>query len=219
MENPDATLGVEFFTDAVENAAKSREAGRPIYDEREFVRIRFPGDNKRELVAPAMEVHFNSGAKAQMTYAERFPGAYAAFKDGLADYVSGTPLSAVAFVTSAQKAELKALNILTVEQLAGLPDSQMRKLGMGGRDMAMKAQDFLKTSQSNGEVERLKEEIAALRAQMQPAPSDDPFAGMEDDDLRNMLTDAGVTPDGRWGRKKLVDELNAIAAKKAKEAA
>ncbi|MCU0905633.1 MAG: hypothetical protein MUE83_17460, partial [Tabrizicola sp.] len=58
--DPDLTLGVEFFMKPVENKAKSKEAGRPIFEDREMVRIAFPGDSKREHVAPAHEMHYVS---------------------------------------------------------------------------------------------------------------------------------------------------------------
>lgn len=216
--NPDATLAVEFFLDAIENGAKSREANRPIFDDVEMVRIRFPGDGKRELVAPAHEMHYVSHAREQMTYAERFRGSYEAFKDGVADFMSGTPLSAVAFLTPSQRSEMKALNILTVEQLAGLPDRDIRRVGMHARDLVEKAKDYLSSSKDSTEIAELRRQLAELQAgqQSQAEPAADPFEGLEDDDLRNMIRDAGHDAP-RGGRAKLVAKLDEIA--KAKEAA
>ena len=67
-------LHVEFFTDAREDKKASRAAGRPIYKDVELVRIKFPGDNKRMLVAPANDPSvMDKGSGRHITYAERFP--------------------------------------------------------------------------------------------------------------------------------------------------
>lgn len=216
-DNPDLSLGVRFYIEPVENPAKSREAGRPIYDEREFVEIGFPADNKRKLVAPAHEMHYVAHAKRQMTYAERFPDVYRAFKDEVAGFVSGTPLSEVGFLTASKKSELKALNVLTVEQLAGLPDASLRKIGMGAREMMEEAQAFLKRASGSAEVDDLKRQIEELKAQMAPKAAVDPFEGFERDDLFNMAQDAGLKPRANATRESLAEML-AEAAKK-KEAA
>lgn len=216
-ENPDMGLGVRFYVKAVEHPRKSKEAGRPIFTNVEYVHIRFPADNKRELHAPAHEMHYVSHAHRQMTYAERFPDVYRAFRDDEADLVHGTPLSELPALTEAQRAEYRAQKIQTVEQLANLPDPAIKRLGMGARVAVDAAQAYLKKADGLGEIARLKAEIDALKARMaQPAKAKDiadEFEGMTDDDLRNMLADAGVEADGRWGRKRLVSELQELAAK------
>lgn len=215
-DNPDMTLGVRFYVEAVENPAKSREAGRPIFEDMEFVEIGFPADNKRKLVAPAHEMHYVSHAKQQMTYAERFPAAYAAFKDEIADFVTGTPLSEVAFLTAAKKSELKALGVVTVEQLAGLPDASIRKIGMGAREMVDNAKAFLSKSASSSEVDELKRQLAELQAQLsgQKPENSDQFEGFERDDLFNMAQDAGLSPRSNATRESLVAMLSDAAKKK-----
>lgn len=213
-QNPDLQLGVEFFTKAVENPQKSAKEGRPIFDDREFVRIRFPADNKRELVAPAHEMHYVSHAREQMTYARRFAASYDAFQNEVEAFVTGTPIALLPGITESRKAELKALNVVTIEQLAGLPDASLRRIGMGARALVEQAQVFLESSQGNAEVEDLKRQIAEMRAQLNPAPSD-PFAGLEDEDLKNMIRDAGAeVPKGRASRATLVAKLQDIAAAK-----
>jgi len=220
MENPDMSLAVEFFVKPIELKAKSREEGRPIYEDREFVRIRFPADNKRELVAPANERHYVSHARQQMTYAERFAASYDAWKKSDAEFISGTPLSELPAITSARREELKAQNIRTVEQMAGITDAGGRKLGMGWREEVDAAKAYLDRASGTAEVAELKRQIAALQKQV-TGPTDekptltDQFEGMDDEDLKNMIRDAGgEVPRGRAGRDKLVAELERIAAEK-----
>ncbi|MFG6591281.1 hypothetical protein [Sulfitobacter sp. 1A12157] len=215
MDNPDLALGVEFFTSAVENPRKTKEAGRPIFEDRECVRIRFPADNKRELVAPAGEMHYVSHAKTQMTYADRFPAAYDAFKKNEAQFVEGTPLSEMPSLTEAKRAELRSQNVQTVEQLANLPDATMKRMGMGSRALVEAAQDYLERATGLGEVAALKARIAELESSQVPeTDSFDEFADLDDEDLRNMLTDAGVKATKGWERKRLVSEARALAKKK-----
>lgn len=223
-QNPDAALAVKFFTKAVENPRKTKAEGRPIFEDREYVSIRFPADNKRELVSPAHDMHFVAHFKDQMTYAERFKPIYDAFKSQLHDEtVAGTPLSEMPSLTEAKRAELRAQNVRTVEQLAGLPDASMRRMGMGARALVDSAKDYLKRAEGTSEVAALRARIAELEARKTPeAPKADiatEFDGLEDDDLRNMLADAGVTTDGRWGRARLVEKLRELAKAKENEAA
>lgn len=224
QQNPDIALGVEFFTKPVEQLAESREKGRPIYKDEEYVRITFPADSKRELVAPAHEMHYVPHAKEQMTYAQRFQGSYEAFAESCEDFIAGTPLVALGGqLTEARIAELKALKINTIEQLAGLPDAARKRIGMGALELQEKAKSFLETAGDVAKTTALENELAELRAQiagMQNTPSEkthapDPFEGLEDDDLKNLIRDSGgEVPRGRASRETLVDALNAIAAEK-----
>lgn len=224
-QNPDATLGVEFFVDAVEHPRKTKEAGRPIYVDREMVRIRFPGDNKKEVVAPAHEMHYNSAARQQMTYAERFRGSYEQFKEHGRVIGSGTPLTEAPFLTAAQRKEAGSQNIHTVEQLAGIDDRVLAKLGVGWRDLKAQAEAFLTAADSTSEVAALRKQIEELQAQLvqepqvaTPQPPGSEFDDFERDDLFNMAVDAGLSPRQNASRESLVTMLTE-AAQKASEAA
>lgn len=218
-DNPDTGLGVEFFTKAVEHPAKTREAGRPIFNDMEYVRISFPGDSKRELVAPASEMHYVSHAKQQMTYAERFAGSYAAFKDSNTEYVSGTPIDELTALTASKKAELKAMKIRTVEQLAGLPDVTIKKIGMGAREMVEQAQAFLAAASGTAEIAELRRQLAELQAAKAAPETSDEFSGFSEEDLKNMIQDAGgEVPRGNAKRETLVARLQEIAAQKTEAA-
>lgn len=222
MDNPDMTLGVEFFVKPVENIRLSKEAGRAIYEDVEYVRIVLPGDSKMERVTRADEMHYVSHERRQMTYAQRFKAAYDAFKDEREDFMHGTPLSAVTFVTPAQREELAEQKVRTVEQLAGLTDRAIGRMGPGWRERVEQAQAFLKRADATAEVDALRAELAEMRRLMAAkpeAPTVDAFEGFERDDLFNMATDAGLNPRANASRESLVALLNEAAAKKAKEAA
>ena len=46
---------VEFYRDAIQNNFKSAEAGRPIFDEKDFVRIQTPGDTRTVITRQSRE--------------------------------------------------------------------------------------------------------------------------------------------------------------------
>lgn len=158
----DKKLMVNFYVRAVQNTFKSAQEGRPIFDEVEFVRIIIPGDTKTLI-----------DTKVNAEHRARFADMYDRFKKGLAQATSGTPLEVWPQMTVGQVAELKAMHISTVEQLADLPDTLAQKI-MGSHQLRQKAQAFLdaaagdaKNSKMAAELEKRDVEIAALKGQMQ----------------------------------------------------
>lgn len=218
----DMKLPVKFFTKPVEDENESRKQGRPIYRDVDHIEIGFPADKNRVFVAPASEVTYVTHYGRAMSYAERFAPIYQRFKEGLGDSVMGTPLAIAKIATPAQMAELSALKITTVEQLAGLPDRNIKALGWYGRELVGKAKAYLEKAQVSPEVLALQEQVAVLTAQLaaQQLPASkgnvtDEFSDFGDEDLANMLTDAGGDPAGK-SRGQIVDGLREIAAAKAK---
>lgn len=188
-------LFIEFFLDAVENQNKSRKEGRPVYDEREFVRIKFVGDPKRIHVAPAHEKFWRDpSTNTWVSYAERYHKHYDAFKTGEAVKGSGTPLEELHFINVAKRAELKALNIHTAEALAQMDGAALARVGMYGRSLKTQAQAYLDSAAKTAPFSKLAEENAALVARIQaleaqmatgkpaaPAVSDDAMADRIED--------------------------------------
>lgn len=231
MIEQDKTLSVRFWLHPRENPVETKKQGRPIYDEIEMVSIVAPGNQKTEFTARASRMHYDSNVGRQWTYAERFAEAYEAFKRGIEDYVHGTPISEAPFLTVGQRAEMRASKIVTVEQLASMSDRDIRSKGMGFRAHVDAAKAYLDTTTGSaalaGEMAELRRQNEELMKRMasveggseekQPAaPSQ--FDAMDVEDLRNMLTDAGIPFDGRWSKEKLVNAAEEAAAK-ASEAA
>lgn len=172
-------LYIEFFSSPEEDKNATREQGRPIFVEKEFVRIKWVGDRLKELVAPADDhcgwARDSLGSdQREKTYKEEFPRHYEAFKKNQDVAGSGTPLSELPFLTNSKRAELKALNIHTAESLAQLDGTPLQRLGMGGRELKNQAQAYLDKAR-DGAVDaklaaqnaRLEDELAKMRAQMQ----------------------------------------------------
>lgn len=147
----DTSLYVEFSTEPVHLVFLSEKEGRAIYEDREFISIQAPGQNKTKSVREVRdEDRF------------RFPRQYAAFKSSAEQNSVGMPLGEWGTLTKAQVLEFKAMHIHTVEQLAALPDSSLS--WMGAREMRNKASEYLKKFDKN-EVENLKKSVEALKEQ------------------------------------------------------
>jgi hypothetical protein len=135
------TAAFEMFPTV--NIAKSKIAGRPIYDEIELCRIYLAGNKQTVGAFPAHDVwnyqkqmtEWGTEERMPVTYAMRFNRQYLEFKSGGKQSFSGTLLTELPFLTSAKRLELKALNIHTAETLASIDSNALKMLGAGGREL------------------------------------------------------------------------------------
>ena len=137
----------QFFTEAVKLEWKSKQEGRPLFEDREFVRIIIPGDRRSMVVEPLNEGH-----------QQRWPREYEAYKAGREAPLEGTPLSEwpVSAMSPARVQELAYFHIRTVEQLAAVNDAQLQGLGMGARELRERAKTWLEVAAKGAApIERL----------------------------------------------------------------
>lgn len=154
----DDKLFVRFWTKPLLNPRKSTDAGRPIYDEVDYITIRTPGNQLSVIESRVI------GTK----YEQRFAKQYAAWKQNRQDTISGTPLEAFPFLMPkiGLIAELKAININTVEQLAGIADTAAQSI-MGGYELRKRAQEWIEsTTGTDAKLAKMEAENEALRQQM-----------------------------------------------------
>lgn len=142
----DQKLLVRFFMDAVQDHAASAEEGRPIFHDRAMVSIIVPG-SRDEYIGPAT-----------VQYQNRFPRHWAMFQQQLEQTVDGTPLEEVPFLTVAQVRELKAINCITLEQLAGLSDTALGR-GMGLRVLRDKAVALVEAAKDAAPITKLQSQL------------------------------------------------------------
>ena len=157
----DSKLYVQFYIRPVMNNFRSSEAGRPIYEEKEYIRIIVPGDSKTTVDCPVDAI-----------FRQRFEKQYEKFKKGQEQAVDGTPLEMWPQMTVGLCAELKSMNVSTVEQLAALDDGKAQRL-MGSYDLRRKAQIFLDAALGEAannkmanELQKRDDEINMLKQQM-----------------------------------------------------
>lgn len=225
MQDPDAAVVALFRNGVVKNEARSAEAGRPIFDDREECVLRYPG-SKNVGVYPATSfshwaVDPHSGEQVKVSYAERFQRQYRQFKEHAIQTKVGTPLTEVLFLTEARRAELRALNIYTVEALAAIDGFELKNLGFNGRELKNRAIEYIEESKTKAPTTQMVAELEALRARntlleednsrlkeyLPPDPHspDADFEGMSLQQLRDYIaTNSGHPPEGAINRRTLI---------------
>jgi hypothetical protein len=153
VHEEDKRLFVQFFMEAVKNETKSAQEGRPIFDEIPHVRIITPGS--RDVMV----------TRAGKQYQQRFPKQWEQFQKQAEQTVNGTPLEQVPFLTVGQIAELKALNVMTLEQLAALSDNVMHRF-MGAQKLKQQASAYLMAAFDSAPIAEMQAELAKRDAEI-----------------------------------------------------
>ena len=180
---PKAPAIPQFFTEAVKLDFKSREAGRPMFEDQHFVRILIPGDRRSVVVEPLNDEH-----KA------RWPREYEAFQKGLEAPVEGTPLKQWPQITASQVQELAYFNIYTVEHMAGVNDAHLQNLGMGARELRDRAKLFLEVAaKGTAPLDRLLSQNERLLAENERLTRELTEANGRANALQQELTHARAT--------------------------
>ena len=167
MSNPqqlsqESNLFVSFYSDAIEIKAESEKLGRPVFRDLPFIKIVVPGDVNNIIERKATDAD-----------KEKFPKAWARFQASEAEGHEGTPLEQWPQMSRSMVKECKYFEIHTVEQLAGLSDINVSRMGMGYMELRNKAKDYLVAAAGTSnetaaaaENQRLKDMIADLQRQM-----------------------------------------------------
>lgn len=142
-----------FYMKECQNPRKTKEEGRVVFDQKEYVEIFIPGEKNLRPNRPVQE--------ADKT---RWPNAYEQFLRTREETTSGTPVEHWPYLNRTQVVEMKANGFLTVESILDCPDGMIGKLGMNGRDIQKRAKQFL---QPQGETEtELRKQVSALESQL-----------------------------------------------------
>lgn len=165
-QRPDTCM-VEFFSKYVgSKTGKVAKDGSALGGVREFVKVIFPGDGKTEVVREATSFD-----------RKRWPQQYARFKGGQAQVPDGYPLSHVAWLSRSWVDTFDHFHIKTLEQLAGLDDAGVQRVGMGARELVSKANAHLEQMRGTAplaalsqENEQLKQRLEALEAKLAEIP-------------------------------------------------
>lgn len=167
----DARMVTEFFRKPVHMDWKSREAGRAIYEEVDYIRIYTPGDKSSIVERPV-------DALDRQRWADR----YNKWKAGQEQAVMGTPITVLPGMSPAKAEEYRYFKIFTVEQLAEAPDNVGQKF-MSFQQDKQRARAFMQVAANNAPIEKMNEELQkrdeviedlkarldALQAQVKPS--------------------------------------------------
>jgi len=142
----DERIPVQFYMGAVQNDSKTTEAGRPIFDDVECIRIFNSKDNIVDRPVRDMDK-------------QRWPRQYSAWKAGDQEAgLSGTRLDQWGVLTRAQAEEFKYFKIFTVEQLAEAPDSSSHNF-MGFQKYKALAKAYIEMSRGQAPILKLQEQL------------------------------------------------------------
>lgn len=119
--------------------------------ERDFVRIRFPGDTKTEL---------DREVKDQDK--ERFYRKWELYQKQLSQYGTDTMLEDAGFLRAGEIEILNKAGIKTAKELAALTDNYLATLGPGAREMSLKAKRFVQSEAQEAKHQALLKENYAL---------------------------------------------------------
>lgn len=153
-QNPDNTLWVKFYKQAVQNNFRSEKEGRPYFDEIDFVSIITPADPTNKV-----------DRKASPDDKERFPKQWANYQNGQSEKIDGTLIEEWPQITRSRAEELRHIGVRTLEQLASLSDGQTQKI-MGGVSLRERAKAFLVLAKDTAAAQRIAAQNAELRSEI-----------------------------------------------------
>lgn len=178
----------------VENVPQSEQKGYEVRQSLEVVEIHTAGSRNALPIFRATDVWKREGNRS-ITYAERWPEQYQAFKNGASQKASGTPLEVLRKygVSPELQSICRANKIYSVEALHGLSADGIRNLGIHANKLRDAARQHMTEAQGASsiiaEMEALRARIAELES-AQPAPDEPPvveapeIAALADEDIK-----------------------------------
>jgi hypothetical protein len=165
---------VKFVRVAVDDPEETRKQGHYVAKDVDFVNVT-PAYSKDVFKSPVHE-WFNT--LEQDVRNERFPKQwldlfkdnYSKWRNGQEIPLNGTAILGWGVISPAQQETLIHLNIRTVEDLAGINDEGIKRVGMGAVSLKIKAAAWLSELQSKGpntiKIADLETENALLKQNM-----------------------------------------------------
>lgn len=177
-DDPKDAMFAQFYVDAVidkDATAKARAedpAAMPVWKDVAFARMRSSLDPKSEW---NKEVDGQRGEEIK----HRFAKAWATFEHGALGELSGTPLQQWGAIPKSVVKGLNQQGLLSVEDVAAVPDNHLPILGKGGSSIREQARVFLKPKdqavaaleQDNDDLRRQLQELSARMDQMMNMPA------------------------------------------------
>ena len=147
---------VRFERRGIEDKQASLREGRYIAKDVDFALITPPySKDLIEIKVESWLANERQNAKNNRIPAEwvdRWEKGYELFKQGEEMPPDGTPVKGWGAVSPAQEKMILHAGIMTIEDLAACNDEGLRRLGMGGRDLVMKAKSWLNSVKDHGKV-------------------------------------------------------------------
>ena len=140
------TIIPRFHLAEIEDLEATAREGRPIYRTEERVELIMPGI--ANLTKPVQRVTDE--------HRQRWPDQYERFRKGQEMAVNGTPIEQWNILKRAQVLELKALDIYTIEDCAGLSDVACQRITRVGYALRDRARAYLDDAERMKQVTELQ---------------------------------------------------------------
>jgi len=140
----------------IEDRAASDKAGHFVGKAVDYAHVTRPGQ-KDTLVKEAeayIKDSFRAAKEGRMpaSWPEHFKQSYERWKQGTDAVVDGTPIKGWPVLSASQQAAVLAGGVLSVEDLADLPDSELQRIGMGAGTFKQKAIAWLTAAKDVGQA-------------------------------------------------------------------
>jgi len=121
-----------FYHKSVHNPQRSQHEGRPVFEDRVFVRVAPPGERLNIVDRPATRQDQN-----------RWPQQWALFQQNREQTPEGTPIDLLYPEKPAVAATLRANGVMTIETCAELSGNAIDSIGMGAQTWVNAAQKYV----------------------------------------------------------------------------
>ena len=185
----DKRLAVKFYKRAVKNNFKSKQEGKNVFDNIDYISIIIPGDNTSKVDRAVRDED-----------KERFSIIWERYLKREDDLNNGTPIELLPTLSPAQVENLKVYKVYTVEQLAGLQESAITKI-TGARPLVQDAQKFL---EGDSYAKRLEKEVNELKKQFASLSKENSDESINNNPKRSGRNGAGGQSSKRGGKSRPV---------------
>lgn len=151
----DRNMIAMFYNRPTANPGKSSEAGRPIFEDRVFVRIHPVGERLNIVDRPAT-----------VQDQRRFPTQWNQFKDNRQQIPEGTPIDLLYPEHPSIGASLRAGGVHTIEQCAELSGTAIDQLGMGSQRYSNDAQKYIAAANKGVGAAQIRKELEERDSQI-----------------------------------------------------
>lgn len=177
QERPDRPAYVRFERVAVEDKAATLASGdgRVHFKDVDFALITPPYSRDVIRIKVAQwKLNMEQDVRNERMprkWMDDYLEAYRLWQNGQEIPLNGSAIRGWGVISPAQQETLLRMNILTVEDLAGINDEGIRRIGMGGAELKNKAVAWLRTLNDKGpltmEIAALKQENATLKGSLE----------------------------------------------------
>jgi len=144
-----------FYWKSVIDQEKTKKTGEQCFKDEEYVILETPGnrmERSNRPVKPGDRIRFNKY--------------YDHWKNNRDFQPDGFPLEHWTLLKPSELAGLRGRNVVTVEQLANMPETDLPKMMPNAVALQIKAQEFLKAKSDGGRAAALMTQVEDLQKQM-----------------------------------------------------